>query len=141
MAGRRKKSNLQKNEFLFSGRKHQVRVSESDLSTLRDCEKAFKIPVEACWSSEFGIRIFYPYNAAIDPRIDCFVMIKKSIAARAASYHVPDIVPLARWKDGVVIFSGLRVDGWERENIPMLIADLQECDIILGRKWLEDSHA
>jgi hypothetical protein len=40
-----------------------------------------------------------------------------------------------------MIFARLRIDGQDREEVPMLIADLGiERDIVLGRRWLEESH-
>ena len=97
-----------------------------------------RIVIQACWSS---FRIFHSYNAIIDPMIDCLALVSKPIAVKAAKYQVADIIPLAGWKNGVVIFTELRADGQEREDVPMLIADLGvQCDIVLGRRWLEESH-
>ena len=98
-------------------------------------ERIFEI--QACWSS---FRIFHSYNAIIDPTIDCLALVKRSIAAKAAKYQVADIIPLKGWKDGVVMFTGLKVEDNEQDDIPMLITDLP-CDMVLGRKWLEKSSA
>ena len=98
-------------------------------------ERIFEI--QACWSS---FRIFHSYNAIVDPSIDCLALVKKSIAAKAAKYQVADIIPLKGWKDGVVMFAGLKVEDNEQDDIPMLITDLP-CYMVLGRKWLEKSSA
>jgi hypothetical protein len=98
-------------------------------------ERIFEI--QACWGS---FRIFHSYNAIIDPTIDCLALVKRSIAAKAAKYQVADIIPLKGWKDGVVMFTGLKVEDNEQDDIPMLITDLP-CDMVLGRKWLEKSSA
>ena len=139
MARGKKSSALGRNEFLFSGRKHQVAIPETNLCVLKNDHRDQKrIVIQACWSS---FRIFHSYNAIIDPMIDCLALVSKPIAVKAAKYQVADIIPLAGWKNGVVIFTELRVDGQEREDVPMLIADLGvQCDIVLGRRWLEESH-
>lgn len=139
MARGKKSSTLGRNEFLFSGRKHQVAIPETNLCVLKNDHRDQKrIVIQACWSS---FRIFHSYNAIIDPMIDCLALVSKPIAVKAAKYQVADIIPLAGWKNGVVIFTELRVDGQEREDVPMLIADLGvQCDIVLGRRWLEESH-
>ncbi|KAN0072571.1 hypothetical protein V8E54_009500 [Elaphomyces granulatus] len=139
MAKGKKSSTLGRNEFLFSGRKHQVAIPETNLCMLRnDHHDQKRIKIQACWNS---FRIFHSYNAIIDPMIDCLALVSKPIAIKAAKYQVADIIPLAGWKNGVVIFTELRIDGQEQEDVPMLIADLGvECDIVLGRRWLEESH-
>jgi hypothetical protein len=107
-----------------------------NLKNHRADERVFKI--QACWNS---FRIFHSYNAIIDPTIDCLALVKRLIATKAAKYQVADIIPLKGWKNGVMVFTGLRVDGQEREDVPMLIANLGvECDIVLGRRWLEEFH-
>jgi hypothetical protein len=138
MARGKKSSTLGRDEFLFSGRKFQVPIPGTDLDNLKKHpadESVFKI--EACWNS---FRIFHSYNAIVDPSIDCLALVKKSIAAKAAKYQVADIIPLKGWKDGVVVFDGLKVEDNEQDDIPMLITDLQ-WDMVLGRKWLEKSRA
>ena len=138
MARGKKSSTLGRNEFISSGRKFQVPIPVANLDNLkshRAGESVFKI--QACWSS---FRIFYSYNAIVDPSIDCLALVKKSIAAKAAKYQVADIIPLRGWKDGVVVFDGLKAEENEQDDIPMLIADLQ-WDMVLGRKWLEKSRA
>jgi len=138
MARGKKSSTLGRNEFTFSGRKHQVAIPETNLYVLKNDHHGQKrIKIQACWSS---FRIFHSYNAIIDPTIDCLALVKKSIAAKAAKYQVADIIPLKGWKDGVVVFAGLKVEDNEQGDIPMLITDLP-CDMVLGRKWLEKSNA
>ena len=138
MARGKKSSTLGRDEFLSSGRKFQVPVPGTNLNHLKNHpadERIFEI--KACWSS---FRIFHSYNAIIDPTIDCLALVKRSIAAKAAKYQVADIIPLKGWKDGVVVFAGLKVEDNEQDDIPMLITDLP-CDMVLGRKWLERSRA
>jgi hypothetical protein len=138
MAKGKKSGTLGRNEFLFTGRKFQVPIPDTgldDLKNHRANEKVFKI--QACWNS---FRIFHSYNAIVDPTVDCLALVKKSIAIKAAKYQVTDIIPLKGWKDGVVVFAGLKVEDNEQDDIPMLIADLQ-WDMVLGRKWLEKSSA
>src|ERR1700719_3335250 len=138
MARGKKSSTLGRNEFTFSGRKHQVAIPETNLYVLKNDHRGQKrIKIQACWSS---FRIFHSYNAIIDPTIDCLALVKKSIAAKGAKYQVADIIPLKGWKDGVVVFAGLKVEDNEQDDIPMLITDLP-CDMVLGRKWLEKSNA
>jgi hypothetical protein len=60
-------------------------------------------------------------------------LVKKSIAINAAKYQVIDIVPLKGWKNGVVVFAGLKVEDNEQNDIHMLIADLRWV-MVLGRK-------
>lgn len=135
---RRKNSTLGRDEFLFLGRKLQVVIPEINLCVLKNNHRDQKrIKVQACWATRF----FRPYDAIIDSRVDCFALVNKPIAVKAAKYNVADIIPLAGWKNGVMIFTGLQTDGQEREDVPMLIADLGvECDMVLGRRWLEESH-
>ena len=139
MARGKKSSTLGRNEFLFSGRKHQVAIPETNLCALKNDHRDQKrIVIQACWSS---FRIFHSYNAIIDPTVDCLALVKKSIATKAAKYQVADIVPLKGWKDGVVVFAGLKVEDNEQDDIPMLITDLP-CDMVLGRnglrsRWIE----
>jgi len=134
MARGKKSSTLRKNEFLFSGRKYQVVIPETNLCVLKNDHRGQKrIEIQACWSS---FHIFHSYNAIIDPSIDCLGLVKTSIAAKAAKYQVADM----GWKGGVVVFDGLKVEDNEQDDIPMLIADL-EWDMVLGRKWLEKSRA
>ncbi|KAN0068774.1 hypothetical protein V8E54_012943 [Elaphomyces granulatus] len=138
MARGKKSSTLGRNEFLFSGRKHQVAIPETNLCVLENDHRDQKgIKIQACWNS---FRIFHSYNAIIDPTIDCLALVKKSLAIKAAKYQVTDIIPLKGWKDGVVVFDGLKVEDNEQDDIPMLIADIP-CDMVLGRKWLEKSCA
>ena len=138
MAKGKKSGTLGRNEFLFTGRKFQVPIPDTGLNDLKNHranEKVFKI--QACWNS---FRIFHSYNAIVDPTIDCLALVKKSIAAKAAKYQVADVIPLKGWKDGVVMFAGLKVEDNEQDDIPMLITDLP-CDMVLGHKWLEKSSA
>jgi hypothetical protein len=125
----KKSSTLGRNEFLFSGRKFQVPIPGTNLDNLKNHpadERVFQI--QACWNS---FCIFHSYNA---PTIGCLALVRKPIAVKAAKYQVADIIPLAGWKNRVMIFTGLQVDGQEGEDVPMLIADLGvECDIVLGR--------
>src|SRR3984957_12586355 len=98
---------------LFTGRKFQVPIPDTgldDLKNHRANEKVFKI--QACWNS---FRIFHSYNAIVDPTIDCLALVSKPIAIKAAKYQVADIITLAGWKNGVVIFTELRIDGQEQE--------------------------
>jgi hypothetical protein len=47
-----KKSSLERNEFLFSGKKFQVSIPEGDLRVLKNESNAPKrITVQACWNS------------------------------------------------------------------------------------------
>ena len=137
MARGKKSSTLGRNEFIFSGRKHQVAIPETNLCVLKNDHRDQKrIVIQACWSS---FRIFHSYNAIIDPTVDCLALVKKSIATKAAKYQVADIIPLGGWKDGAMIFSGLRMGSQELEDVPMLVADLDcGCDIVLGRRWVEE---
>ena len=90
MARGKKSSTLGRNEFTFSGRKHQVAIPETNLYVLKNDHRGQKrIKIQACWSS---FRIFHSYNAIIDPTIDCLALVKKSIAAKAAKYQVADII-------------------------------------------------
>jgi hypothetical protein len=138
MSSSRSRRMAGKNEFLFSGNKYKVSISETNLDNLKNHradERVFKI--QACWNS---LGIFHSYYAIIDPTIDCLALVKKSIAIKAAKYQVADIIPFKGWKNGVVVFAGLRVEDNEQDYIPMLIADLQ-WDMVLGHKWLEKSCA
>jgi hypothetical protein len=116
-----------------------VVIPETNPSVLKTPYRDQKrVQVQACWAT---VRFFHSYNAIIDPRIDCLALVSKQIAVKAAKYQVADIIPLSGWKEGVIMFAGLRTDGQEREEVPMLIADLGvECDIVLGRRWFEDAY-
>jgi hypothetical protein len=115
----------------------QVAIPETNLCVLKNYHRDQKIiKIQACWNS---FRNFHSYNAIIDPMIDCLALVSKPIAVKAAKYQVADIIPLADWKNGVVIFTKLRIDGQEQEDVPMLIADLGvKCDIVFKRRWLDD---
>jgi excinuclease UvrABC helicase subunit UvrB len=90
MARGKKSSALGRNEFLFSGRKHQVAIPETNLCVLKNDHRDQKrIVIQACWSS---FRIFHSYNAIIDPMIDCLALVSKPIAVKAAKYQVADII-------------------------------------------------
>jgi hypothetical protein len=139
MARRKKDSGLGGNETLFSGRKLQVPIPTTDLHVLEDHDDQRLVKAQVRWGS-FGV--FIPYNAIIDPEIDCLALVNEPIAFKAYKYRVVDIIPLPTWKNGVMIMPRLKVDGQERENVPMLIADLgAKCDMILGRQWLEEYYA
>jgi len=137
MARRKKDSGLGRNEILFSGRKLQVPIPTTDLHVLEDHDDQMLVKAQVRWGS-FGV-VFIPYNAIIDPRIDCLALVNKPIAFKAYKYGSVDITPLPAWKNGVMVMPRLKVDGRERENVPMLIADLgAKCDMIFGRQWLEE---
>jgi hypothetical protein len=140
MAGRKKDSDLGRNEILFSGRKLQVPIRTTDLCILKDRHYDQKrIKVKACWTALGSYRFFHSYEAVIDSRIDCLALINQPIAATAARYQVADILPLREWKDGAVVLSGLKVNDQELKDVPMLVADLDcECDVVLGRRWVEE---
>jgi hypothetical protein len=134
---RKKKNGLEGNEFLFSGKKFRVSVPE-DLHVLKDHDDQRLVKVQACWGS-FGV--FIPYNAIIDPKIDCLALVNKPIAFKASRYKVADIFPLPAWTNGAMVMPRLKVDSGERENVPMLIMDLgAKYDMIFGRQWLEESN-
>jgi hypothetical protein len=138
MARKKKNSGLGGNEILFSGRKLQVPIPMTD-PILKDHDDQRLVKAQVRWGS-FGV--FIPYNAIIDPGIDCLALVNEPIAFKAYKYRVVDIIPLPTWKNGVMIMPRLKVDGQERENVPMLIADLgAKCDMILGRQWLEEYYA
>lgn len=131
MARRKKDSGPGGNEILFSGRTLQVPIPMTD-PILKNYDDQRLVKAQVRWGS-FGV--FIPYNAIIDPEIDCLALVNEPIAFKAYKYGVVDIIPLPTWKNGVMIMPLLKVDGQERENVPMLIADLRtKCDMILGRQ-------
>jgi len=63
----KKKNSLERNEFLLSGKRFRVSVPE-DLHVLEDHDNQRLVKAQACWGSFGG---FIPYNAIVDPGIDC----------------------------------------------------------------------
>ncbi|KAN0073295.1 hypothetical protein V8E54_008515 [Elaphomyces granulatus] len=134
----KKKNGLEGNEFLFSGKKFRVSVPEG-LHVLKDHDDQRLVKAQACWGS---FRVFIPYNAIIDPKIDCLALVNKPIASKACNYRVADIIHLPAWKNGAMVMPRLKVDDQERENVTMLIADLgAKCDMVFGRQWLKEYYA
>ena len=106
MARKKKNSGLGGNEILFSGRKLQVPIPTTD-PILKDHDDQRVVKAQVRWGS---FRVFIPYNAIIDPEIDCLALVNEPIAFKAYKYRVVDIIPLPTWKNGVMIMPRLKVD-------------------------------
>jgi hypothetical protein len=120
MSRGKKDSGLGKNEFLFLERKLQVAIPEINLcSSKTDSNRDQKIiEAQACWAT----RLFHSCDAIVDPRIDYFTLVSKPITVKAAKCRVTDIIPLAGWKNGVMMFAGLKTDGRVRHSLKASMA-------------------
>jgi predicted aspartyl protease len=87
-------------------------------------------------------------TALADTGANAFVLVDAKYAARLSEFlnipceSLPRQIPVkgydGRMGNPIVSFlrMHLQVDGRNQYNVPFLVADLGQCDIILGRKWL-----
>ena len=87
-------------------------------------------------------------TALADTGANAFVLVNTQCASRIAEFlnvpieHLPKPIPVRGYngQNGKPIASilrmHLRIDGRRQHNVPFLITDLGDHDIILGRKWL-----
>jgi hypothetical protein len=118
-------------------------LSPIDLSQLMG-GKSFQVPCQIA-KNGFGNSL----NALADTGANGLAFINTSCAVDAAKFFDTKVIRLkdpcpVRGYDGKpgkathVIILHLRVDGRRQKNVPMLILDLGQQDLILGRKWFEE---
>ena len=117
-------------------------MSDVDLGQLVG-GKSFTIP---CTVSHNGSGV--DAIALADTGANAFVLVDTQCALRIAKFlkvpikNLPKPIPVRGYngQKGKPIVSmlriHLRVDGRKQNNIPLLVTDLEDHDIILGRKWL-----
>ena len=130
-------------EVSFLGQTYEIDLATMDLSQLMG-GRDFTIP---CRISRNGYSI--ALKALVDTGANGLLFINTPCAMEAIRFFNTTVVPLKKQCpvlgfDGKagrpitqVIILHFQVDGRRQLNVPMLIANLGQHDLIVGRKWLE----
>jgi hypothetical protein len=79
-----------------------------------------------------------PTKVLIDPDDDCYAKIDYQTAAEVVSYLQGEIVIVDRQS---MMILDIMVNGRHQRNVYITVAPLNQYEMILGKRWLEDSNA
>ena len=79
-----------------------------------------------------------PTKALIDPDDDCYAKIDYHTAAEVVNDLQGEIVIVNRQS---MMILDMMVNGQHQRNVHITVAPLDQYEMILGKRWLEDSHA